>query len=198
MDWNAYVQRLCQAEQKIMMMSAQIADLQRQLNELKAKPPIHVEYHFDQLKVNRLEGTLNVGLSSQGIQELESLETPPPASWTVVNEQADASDEPIRTLQKEFAVYMDGPAAQALIVQENKLGVKLDEAHRTRVLEDVKKQLNERVRYYGKIEKYPADGTEEEREEWATSVKTKTSRDIEGAFANYLSRLSQTSPTEGG
>jgi spore germination protein PC len=191
-SWAGMAQRLYQAEVRLKQMAEQIASLQKQLDEVKSKPPLHVEYHFDQLKVNRLEGTLNVGISPQGIQDVESLETPGFAGWKAAAEgNADAALQPMRQLQQEMAAYMDAEAYGALAGLEPQFGIVLGEEHRRQIVADVKKQLNERVHYYARSEAYPSEGTEEEKRKWRDSVKEKTMRDVQGAFAAYLSKQQQ-------
>jgi spore germination protein PC len=191
LDWNQWIQRLYQSEFKLYQMTDQLANLQKQLDDIKNKPPLHIEYHFDQLKVNRLEGTLNVGLSPQGIPGIESFETPDPSCWKVTTDKPEDDDVPIRNLQNDMAAYMIDNAANVLTSMEQQFGIQLDEDHRKRIIEDVKNQLNERVHYYAKTNPYPSKGTDEERQKWNGSIKEKTQRDIHGAFSAYLSNQLQ-------
>lgn len=191
-DWSSWMQRLYQSEQQLQQMNEKLNQLQKQLEDIQSKPPLHIEYHFDQLKVNHLEGTLNVGLTPQGIQGIESLETPDPACFKV--EQAQPAElEPIRSLQEDMQSYMNNNSAELLIGMEGQYGIPLEEEHRLRVIEDVKKQLDERVHYYARTAPYPSKGTDEELRKWKDTIKEKTLRDIQGAFFGYLNKLQQTS-----
>jgi len=188
-DWSQWMQRLYQTELRLQQLTEKMQEVQKQLDEVKSKPPLHVEYHFDQLKVNRLEGTLNVGMSPPGMPGIESFETPDPACWKPDAGPVDESETQLRGLQREMNAFMDQEAADALVSLERQYGIPLDEEHRRKVLQDVKNQINERVRYYAKTAPYPAQGTEEERQKWAASVKDKTKRDIQAAFSAYLYKL---------
>lgn len=189
-DWPTLLQRYYKTEQQLLQLTVQVQSMQKQIDDLKSKSPIHVEYHFDQLKVNRLEGTLNVGISPQGIQDLQGLELPPAQTWKVEQPDTDAQDEPVRVLQDEFAAYMNGEGLRTLAALERQYAVPLDEAHRARVVEDVKRQLNERVRYYATIKPYPEQGTDADKRAWHDQVVDKTKRDIQGAFTAYLQKIS--------
>jgi spore germination protein PC len=182
------MQRICNLEFKVQQLTEQLASQQRQLDDLKGKPPVHVEYHFDQLKVNRLEGTLNVGITPQGIQGIESFEAPDPSCWKVTNDTPDATLVPLQQLQGEMANYMDTESRALLMELEKQYSVTLDDAHRRRITDDVKHQLNERVHYYARKEAYPANGSEEEQLKWRDSIRQKTIHDIQGAFSAYLSK----------
>ncbi|WP_373230523.1 spore germination protein GerPC [Cohnella sp.] len=193
-DWSGWAQRLHQTEQQLQRMNEQLAGLQKKLDEIQNKPPFHIEYHFDQLKVNRLEGTLNVGLSPQGIQGIESFEAPDPASWKVTSDQPEVMETPIHDLQNEMNAYMNDNSANMLMAMERQYGVSLEEDHRQRVLDDVRKQLNDRVHYYARTAPYPSKGTDEELQKWSDTIKEKTKRDIQGALSAYLSKLKQQPP----
>jgi len=190
-DWTGWVQRLYQSEQQIIQLTEKLTQIQQQLNDLSNKSPLHIEYHFDQLKVNRLEGTLNVGLSPQGIQGIESFEAPDPSCLKVTSDQPNGLAEPIRSVQTEMTAYMDDEAAKLLMEMEQQAGIALDEAHRFKVIEDVKKQLNDRVHYYGRMSPCPSNGTTEEQQAWKNTIKEKTQRDISSAFSAYLSKQQQ-------
>lgn len=188
---SEWIERLRQSELHLQRMTEQLTLMQKQIDEIKSKPPLHIEYHFDQLKVNRLEGTLNVGLSPQGIQDLESFEAPDPAKWEVKSDQPEGADLPLRNLQNEMAAYMNDNSTPILMGLERQYGVSLDEEHREKVAADVKKQLNDRVRYYVQTSPYPDKGTAEEQQKWNETIKEKTRRDIQGAFSAYLNKMAQ-------
>ncbi|WP_158602184.1 spore germination protein GerPC [Cohnella endophytica] len=196
-EWQAWTQRLSQSELKLQQMTDQLTRMQKQLDELSSKPPLHVEYHFDQLKVNRLEGTLNVGMSPQGMPGIESFEAPDPSCFKI-NAPDQAKEPPIRELQAEMTAEMDTKSPAMLFEMERQFDVSLDADERQKVLADVKRQLNERVHYYARTIDYPADGSDEERRNWQESIKEKTRRDIKGAFSAYLSKRKQTRNTERG
>ncbi|XID94100.1 spore germination protein GerPC [Paenibacillaceae bacterium WGS1546] len=195
--WNALVQRLCQAEARVKQLSERLDGVQSQLDEMKNKPPLHVEYHFDQLKINRLEGTLNVGLSPQGIQDIESLETPNPSDWKVAAETGEGPALPIRELQEEMTGYMDREGLRSLIALEGQFGIALGQNHRAEIVADVKRQLGERVHYYARTTPYPAQGTDDERRHWRDDIVGRTKRDIQGAFSAYLSKQMTKKPAKG-
>ncbi len=68
--WSCEVaKRLRQQHEQIECLEKQVAAMQEQLNQLNAKPTYNIEsiaYHFDQLKVEKLDGTLNIGMTAPG------------------------------------------------------------------------------------------------------------------------------------
>lgn len=189
-DYPTLLQRYYHTEQQLQLVMNQLRTMQQQLDDLKSRPPLHVEYHFDQLKVNRLEGTLNVGVTPQGMPAIESLETPGTPGWKVEPLPENEGDDPVRTMQAEISTYMNREGTQALIALERQYAYPLDDAHRARVVEDVRKQLNERVRYYVTMNPPPKEGSEEHRAKWREDIAAKTKRDIHAAYSAYLQKLS--------
>lgn len=182
-DW---VRRLQQAEQSVVRLTERLDAAERQLKELQSRTPIHVEYHFDQLKVNELKGTLNVGLSPQGVQGIDSFESPVGA-WQVDSQAAGGGGAAlVPQLQQSMDTFMDREAPAVLAELEQKNGLSLDAGHRSRLLADIKKQIKERVHYYATMTPYPANGTDQDLLAWQRSVTDRTSKDVKIALATYL------------
>jgi len=81
-DWQAWFERFRQLEQQVQQTATQMDAMQREIAELKNRTPVHVEYHFDQLKISRLEGTLNIGLTPQGVQGMEQFDVSGAGNWS--------------------------------------------------------------------------------------------------------------------
>lgn len=77
-SWQQYFQQLhaylkWQTDQ-IRTMNHKIESLQKEQEDIKQQKGVRIdriEYSFDQLKVERLEGTLNIGVTSDGVKSLE-------------------------------------------------------------------------------------------------------------------------------
>jgi len=91
-SWTDAVQAL---ERKLKELEERLDTAEKKLAELESKPPLHVEYHFDQLKVSRLDGTLNIGLSPQAMKDVGSFEVPAPGMWTVPKAEAPEGGTPV-------------------------------------------------------------------------------------------------------
>ena len=60
-------------------MQKKIQSLEKRVSEIQNRPPVHIdrmEYKFDQLKVETLEGTLNIGLNPSDLQGIEDYSVP--------------------------------------------------------------------------------------------------------------------------
>lgn len=133
--------RLEAAEQRV-------SQLENTVETLKKEPKMNVErieYKFDQLKIERLDGTLNIGLtpkSGQGLfddlslgeeshmRNVQSPETAPPFMHDILN-QVD--------------IFLKNEAMDALIKIENQQAFPLNEPYRLFIIEDIRKQIPHQV-----------------------------------------------------
>lgn len=60
-------------------MEKTLASLIEEIEQLKARPPVRVdriEYAFDQLKIETLDGTLNIGINPSDLSSIEDAAIP--------------------------------------------------------------------------------------------------------------------------
>ncbi|MBB6673402.1 spore germination protein GerPC [Cohnella nanjingensis] len=197
-DWKDIVWQLQLTEQRLQTALAQIDAMQRQLDDLQKKPPIHVEYHFDQLKVSRLDGTLNIGLTPQGQQgDVDSFETPVPGMWNPPAQPQDEMADQIGTLQQQALAFMDQDAQAELERLSAQHQTPLEREQAQAVIQDVKAQLRARVHHYARTSPFPQTGRDEEKIQWRDGILQKTKRDVLSAFDAYLRTRKGPNP-EGG
>lgn len=215
-DWSAEVgRRLHQQQLRIDRLEAQLTQLLGQYKALEAKPTYTIEninYRFDQLKVEKLEGTLNIGMTMPGGEA--NGDSPFPGTGEV--EQLTVGDNPnyypdapstmppqpegpFRELSQRLDGYVASEGERRLLGHEMELGMQLDVHHRRSVLEDVRKQLPARIRHY--IQQMTREEQEQARSnpgDMTERIFQKTKRDAESAIAAYMRQLKAASlPSEG-
>lgn len=148
-----YLERLylhMQSQNKKMNEMTQIIkQLKQEVKQLKErnKPTvIKNEYKFDLLKVERLEGTLNIGINPDGSDS--SIE-----EFAVNQSMSVPSIEKIDPdlfpkILEQIHHYLDNQAYQILQSMERKYAYPLDETYRKFILDDIKKQIGGRIRHY--------------------------------------------------
>ncbi|WP_042162725.1 spore germination protein GerPC [Paenibacillus gorillae] len=203
--WHAWLHevqtRLSRQEEQIRSLETKLSAVIEQLQQLEAKPTYNIEnlqYHFDQLKVEKLEGTLNIGMTPPGSEsppgEIEQLSaakqnvfpsaapgiTPPPAGG------------PYSDVQAQMNQYLDTTAPQKLMQMESDIGLSLDPYHRRLIINDIRKQLPTRIHYYMQTAAKDHDGAPlnaEAEAAFKADVITKTARDTDAALQQYLHQL---------
>jgi spore germination protein PC len=194
---NYYLSKLKQMlddqNDRIKELEHQIKKLKNQVNEIASKPQT-VEYKFEQLKVEKLEGTLHIGLghsaeSKDLIEQFNigqnTVQMPGQMKRSVIEnpnyrEMIKAMDE---FFVKEAPVYL-----QSL---ENKINVPLDEAYRIFILEDVQRQVPGRIKHY--LTKY-----EPKDERGRKDILQKTKEDIYRGIETFIVHLKDSQSNGGG
>lgn len=171
-------------------MKKLIEKLNKDIDELKEKqvqPVIKNEYKFDLLKVERLEGTLNIGLNPKGADagmgeysiNQSTDDKPPP----------DRSDSPaFGRVQREIYDYLNHDAYGALERIEEEVGYPLDDNYRTFIMDDIKKQIDPRIHYY--LKQAESEGWEPEHIDALCQVTIqKVKRDIDRTCETFVRNL---------
>jgi spore germination protein PC len=152
-DYSQYIQWLQQCVQSQDRRIAQLEQLIKQMaadiKQLKDKPPIHVgtiEYKFDQLKVETVEGTLNIGLNPADLQGIEDLAI----KQTGMNYPVDPKGQMQRSMEIEEAIYnyLETDLPNIITDTQTKLNIQPNEAYLSFIKEDIKKQLPSRIDFH--------------------------------------------------
>ncbi|WP_246938663.1 spore germination protein GerPC [Bacillus pinisoli] len=193
-DFSAYLQQLYQYIQKqqtdINNMQQSIQALQAEIKELKAKPATNIErieYKFDQLKVETLEGTLNIGLNPYNSDQVEefavnqgALNVPPQQALLPQIQQR---------IRQSIHDHLDTNGFETIRAIEQKLAIPQNEAYYDFMIQDVKRQLDGRIQYY--LEQTPKEqwGHEERSNDVVEHITVRMKQDIEQAFTAFLQHL---------
>ncbi|MEK3881585.1 spore germination protein GerPC [Paenibacillus sp. PL2-23] len=213
--WSYQVQQKLQAQDnRIAALEETVVELTARLKKLEEKPKYTIEniqYHFDQLKVEKLEGTLNIGMSAP---ELDAVEK---------NEQGEAMDSvgqlslgqgnvypaanavqsqpgaPFQDVLARLNSFLDSEAHGLILNHEQELELPLDPYHRRIIVEDIRKQMPSRIQYYMQASQASAqDSAALYPDLIANRIYDKTRRDAEAAISAYMKRLKQGNADIGG
>ncbi|WP_235822716.1 spore germination protein GerPC [Cytobacillus massiliigabonensis] len=136
-------------ERRIQHLEKIIHDLQKEIKSLKERPPINIEridYKFDQLKVETLEGTLNIGFNPSDLDNIDE--------FAVDNQKMNAPDSPKNFMKKAMEIedemyrYLESDLPNVIGEVQRSLNVPEDESYLLFIKEDIKKQLPKRIDYY--------------------------------------------------
>lgn len=183
-------------------LMARLADLEQRLaqleqmrmHEARQAPGVHVEridYHFDQLKVEKLEGTLHVGVlpHSGGAIEQFSLD-----HMQLHRMQLPDIDEDVQytriaaqietLLQGEVQAWISEKAADQQLI--------IGESYRQLMIQDLRRQTGERIRLY-LLSRTPQREEAEaaDQGEWESRVTARVVGDIQEALTAHFAQLHQ-------
>lgn len=153
-------------DKKINKLQEQIKTLEKTVTELQNRPPVHVdrlEYKFDQLKVETLEGTLNIGLNPSDLKGIEDFSVPTKNGPVVPKERMALFTE----IETSLEQYLDTNLQSIMEDAGQQLNVQVDDSYREFILQDIKKQLPNRIEYYLNQPLRSSDETPEQQKEQA-------------------------------
>jgi spore germination protein PC len=136
-------------EKRITVLEQTIQKLQDDIKQVREKPAIHVdtiEYKFDQLKVETLEGTLNIGLNPSDLAGIEDFAIQNQALTTPFSPKAQMQ----RSMKIEEAIYryLETDLPQIIEATQKNLNIAPSESYLTFIKQDIIKQLPNRIEYH--------------------------------------------------
>lgn len=148
-SWSNYISEL---HQYVQNQDKKIKDLEQRILNLENNEPANakqttiekLEYHFDQLKIERLDGTLHIGLTPEDLSNVENLSLNQPSEPASNQYQVPFKQQMVTQLDS----YLTGEGPALLEQIANESGIPLDHQYRSRILEDIRKQLPERIAFY--------------------------------------------------
>lgn len=146
---------------KTARLEKMISELQQEIAALKERPPVqigNIEYKFDQLKVETLEGTLNIGLNPTDLDGIDD--------FTVDQKSVNVPIPPKqlfkRTIEIETALnkYLETDLENIYRGAQTELGISVDDSYFEFIKNDVKKQLSGRAAQHLQEQSSGERGTE--------------------------------------
>ncbi|CAG7604966.1 putative spore germination protein GerPC [Paenibacillus solanacearum] len=172
--------------ERIRLLESRLNQLAQEVEVLKSQRAVHIdriEYNFDQLKVDKLEGTLNVGLSPAGLGD-KSLDD------VSVGEQVirtnTAKSEAFARIRSTVDQYLDTQAPEELQQFENYFQIQLGDSFRKLMIEDLRRQTGERIKHYIQhlVDPNQLELTPEQEQEITARVEA----DIRAGMEAYISK----------
>jgi len=172
LNWQA--QKLAQIEHSVQEILHEMKSLQQQ-----QKPAVDkIEYNFDQLKIEKLEGTLNIGITPEKGNTL--------ADFTVNGQpvgershEATVETDYLAVIQSNIYQYLEVELPQEILKLTAAYNIVLDDANKAIVIEDLRKQVDQRIVHY----------LNDSRSKWQQFVVEKVKADILQGLNDYLIRL---------
>lgn len=190
-DWVHHIeQTLAYQQQQILHLEAEVNRLKLELQDKTSSPIFHVdkiEYHFDQLKVDTLEGSLQIGMSTTSVNQLpvhlEDLaykQHPPMMKPT--NEPKLQKAEPLKTtpIYEYLKDYLIKNGRSMIESQTESEPFDFSEDHISTMINDIVKQLPSRINHYAKqLQK-------DNRELSSEQIIFQTKQDVLTAIQNHI------------
>lgn len=180
-QWNA----IRDLNERILSLEEEIIAMQNDKNMYIDK----IEYKFDQLKVEQLEGTLNIGLSPQDREAIEQLAVNRDENGEWPEDVYSNHPGLFERIQQQIHHYLNGDVIHDVKKIEDLYEYPLDEPYRQFIINDLRRQVDKRIATY--MNQLGVDLNPEEKEK---KVIEKVRRDIYKAIETFVKNL----PKQGG
>lgn len=191
-----YLQQLYQyiqyQDQKMKQLDEVIRELKTDIEQIKTQPYTNIEkieYKFDQLKVEHLDGTLNIGLNPTDPEQIENFDIHQ-KGMNVNGVQQQLREQLFQQCHEEINQFLNEDCAGLIEQAEKQSDQRLDDPHRRHIIEDIRKQIDSRIQYY--INGHPLteqDSLLAKKQEILKQVK----HDIENSIMHFLNHLPKNS-----
>jgi spore germination protein PC len=175
---------------KIKSLETLVQSLASDLNELKSKPTIQVdkiEYKFDQLKVETLEGTLNIGLNPTDLQAIEDFAV---EGKQAVSHPLGPANQFQSTMRIEESLLQNIDSEVVSIIQQynQENQVNIDDSYVAFIKDDIRKQLPNRIQYH--LNHIPIDQrANDQSTEYESRIIELIRNDIQNGIYTFLNNL---------
>ncbi|KPL61465.1 spore germination protein GerPC [Rossellomorea vietnamensis] len=172
---------------RIVALEKKVDELSQELTAIKDTPKINVEkieYKFDQLKVESLDGTLNIGLNPSNLKDtIEDL-----AVDQNVNVESIKDLTPYKErITKEIHAYIQNELPALIQDNEMQFQRSLDPSYYEMVQQDLLNQMPQRIDFY--LENIPHVESKQSEGEWERKIISKIKQDIQTALFSFMSQM---------
>ena len=174
-------------DQIIQHLQKKMKSLEKKVSQLKGTTSCHIdrmEYKFDQLKVETLEGTLNIGLNPSDLQGIEDLSVPTKKELYTRSSNVHV----YRNRKFDIQDYLDTNLQTIVQNTAEPLQSSVDETYHEFILQDIKKQLPDRIEYYLNQPLRKEHKGSEQQKEW---IIEQLKKEIQNGVLIFIKNLPQ-------
>lgn len=191
--YYSYIEKLHkdvqQQDERLKQLEQALEEMKREINELRQSKPVHiekVEYRFDQLKVETLEGTLNIGFTPQeAAGKIEDIELGDQGKDADLTEYTPLQMELFHRVRGQIHQYLNEQASAEIRKLEEKYQTLLGDSYREQLIFDLRKQVDKRINYY----LHQRTITSENQTEAEKEIYEQTKSDVIAALERHMSQL---------
>lgn len=172
---------------RIVALEKKVDELSLELTTIKDTPKINVEkieYKFDQLKVESLDGTLNIGLNPSNLKDtIEDLAVDQNVNVDSIKDLTPYKER----ITKEIQAYIQNEVPALIQDNEMQFQRSLDPSYYEMVQQDLLNQMPQRIDFY--LENIPHVESKQSEGEWERKIISKIKQDIQTALFSFMSQM---------
>lgn len=171
--------------QKLQELEYKVKQLENDMEKLSKQRPMTVEkieYKFDQLKIEKLEGTLHIGVSPGGDKTIEDLSVDGDPVETITYNK-----DLYQCVNRRIEEYLSDECPAYIRSMEEKYQMIIGNDYRNTMIKDIRGQVDKRIENY--IQSMPiGDGTREDPNQKEQAIFEKLKSDIEIAIDRHIQK----------
>lgn len=174
-------------DRRIMILEKEIAALKDRIRNQGAQRAVTVEkieYKFDQLKIEKLDGTLNIGVNPSDIDDLIKQTNSEQHNNPLSSAERDMVTNQISA---EITGFIERELSEIIAQQESHMGISFEGQYNQFIKEDLYKQLPERIEYY--LVNNPYVKELERGNDYASKIIEQIKTDISQAVGVFLQNI---------
>jgi spore germination protein PC len=181
-------QYIQQQNQTIQQLNEAIRKLKSDVEKIKKQPYTNIEkieYKFDQLKVEHLDGTLNIGLNPTDPGQIDNFDVQQ-GGMNVNGVHQQLREQLFQQCSEDVSQFLNEDCVRLIEQAEHQYDLRLDDPHRKHIIEDIRKQIDSRIQYY--INGQPLteqDSLLDKKQDILRQVK----KDVENSIHHFLNHL---------
>lgn len=191
--YDYYIQQLfhilhTQSEQ-LSRMEQMLKEMRSELDRLRQgseKTIDRVEYNFDLLKIEKLEGTLNIGLMPKDGQSLDDITVngQPPLG---LSQSGNSGGELYTNIYQNVSRYLEDTVPEQIERMIPEAHFVLGDEYAAVIIEDVRKQLGDRITVY--LKQYQTNRETMNQQEVEQTIIKQVKSEIASAVEQHLLNL---------
>jgi spore germination protein PC len=177
-----------QQDRRIQQLHETIKELRSDIEQIKNQPHTNIEkieYKFDQLKVENLNGTLNIGLNPTNPEQIENFDVQQ-KGMNVNGVQQQLRDDLFQQCSSEVNQFLNEDCVSFIEQAEQQYNLRLDDLHRKHIIDDIRKQIDSRIQYY--LNGQPLTEQESLLDK-KQEILIQDKKDVENSIMHFLNHL---------
>lgn len=171
-------------------MEQMLKEMRNEINQLQQgnqKSTDHVEYNFDLLKIEKLEGTLNIGLTPSDGKSLGDI--------TVNGQPAEqfqtgaAGRDLYSNIHQQVSSHLEHAVPARIEQMISQSNHELGDQYAAVMIEDIRKQLGDRINVY--LQQYQTKSTAMNPGEVEQTIANQMKKEIDTAVEQHLHHMQQ-------
>ncbi|MBM7571496.1 spore germination protein GerPC [Aquibacillus albus] len=154
MDYsNSWYEYMRQMQEYMQQQENRVRDLENRLSKIENNESSKnhttiekIEYHFDQLKIERLDGSLHIGLSPEDLGKIDDMSLNHLPKHPIQQQKPPPSQQ----LMEQLDQYVTRECPKIIQQLANEFAYPVNQSYEQLLLNDVRKQLPDRIAYYEK------------------------------------------------